>query len=181
MYLCKQNICSIMRLVRKHHFSASRPKFPKSTRRGHRAMFLTLLRERNTAFAPAFPFTLHPVGKRRSFLPTEGRIISRFSPLSSTILPSNAVCWLCSVFNAVLSPQSSVLEVKRNPVAWRGKKIASKTRFSGREASAPLDSRERLHRIQPRPHRSQNQQIPAEPAAGQELCAREFRRLQARS
>ena len=83
-------------------------------------MLLTLLRERNTAFSPVFPFTLHPVGKPRSFLPTGGRIISRFSLFSRANLPSDALRCPCFVFalsfsqSSVLSPQSFL---ERSPVA----------------------------------------------------------------
>jgi len=91
-------------------------------------MFLTLPRERNTAFPSALPFNLHPVGKRRSFLPTEGRIIPHFSPFSRANLPSNAVSRTIFLFltqHSVLSPQSFF---KGIPVAWYGKKNA-KMRF----------------------------------------------------
>jgi len=78
-------------------------------------MFLTLLRERNIAFPSALPFTLHPVAKRRSFLPTESRIIARVSPSSRTNLPSDIALWPCFVFFSVLSPQSLRLSVFRLP------------------------------------------------------------------
>ena len=125
------------RHMRKPSFSASRPLFLESTRRGHHAMLLTLPRERSIAFPPVLPFNLHPVGKPHSFLPTEGRIISRFNPFLCANLPSDAAPCLCPVFNSVLSPQSSVLEVNRIPVSWRGKKIQIR-HVSGREASAPV-------------------------------------------
>ena len=77
-------------------------------------MLLTLPRERNTAFSPVFPFNHHPVGKPRSFLPTEGRIIARFSSFSRANLPSDVAPCPCSVYYSALSPQSFL---KRTPVA----------------------------------------------------------------
>jgi len=80
-------------------------------------MFLTFLRERNIAFASALLFNRHPVGKRRSLLPTGGRIIARFSPFSRANLPSNAAPSLCPVFYSAPSTQHSALYLKRIPVA----------------------------------------------------------------
>ena len=89
-------------------------------------MFLTLLREQSIAFPSALPFNHHPVGKTRSYPPTEGRIISRFRRHLRGFLPSHAAQWLCSVFNSVLSPQSLTLTLFR--LRGEGRKN-SKTRL----------------------------------------------------
>jgi len=71
-------------------------------------MILILPRERSTASPPVLLFTHHPVEKRPSFLPTEGRIISRFRPLSRLNLPSDAglsLSCFCPVFDSALKTQ----------------------------------------------------------------------------
>jgi len=83
-------------------------------------MVLTLLREQNTAFPPALLFNHRPVGKPRSFLPTEGRIIPCFNPFSGANLPSDPASCPCPVFVLSFS-QYSVLSTqhffKRTPVS----------------------------------------------------------------
>jgi len=85
-------------------------------------MFLTLPRERNTAFPPVLPFNYHPVEKHRSFVPTEGRIILGVSLFSYENLPSNGAfslfCLFLSTQHSKLAQQALSTVLNPNPVSW---------------------------------------------------------------